>query len=476
MEANGFITLANNFVTYAALLVTALNSMASRFITIEYVNGSFKRANCYYNSVFWGNIIIVAFLIVPSILFVFYMERIIHIPNEIIIDTKVLFSFVFFNFFLTTALPNWECGVYITNRLDRIYVPNIIIGVLRCVLLLVAFSCFKPKVWLIGFVASISTIATLAVNYINTHKLTPELHIGLKKDGIIYSKKAVKQLVGSGIWNSVSSTGYIFLEDMDILISNIFFGAEAMGVVSLSKILPGIVQKLSVSVREAFAPELTINFANNDKEKLLKDIKRAMKLTSIILTVPVAGIIIMGDKFYKLWVPSQDAVLLQCLSIIAVIGYAFTSGTQILYNVFTTVNKVKQNSIAMIISGFFSIVLSVIITRKTHMGLYAVVGVSEVCNFIRNMCFTLPATSKYIGLKWHQFYPQVAVTLFSTGIISIIGLFLKKILLFDNWGFFFVSAFITGAIGLTINLFIFLSKEERAYFIKLLCFLKKQSY
>ena len=37
IEANGFVSLANNFVAYADLIVTALNAMAARFITIAYV-------------------------------------------------------------------------------------------------------------------------------------------------------------------------------------------------------------------------------------------------------------------------------------------------------------------------------------------------------------------------------------------------------------------------------------------------------
>ena len=67
VEANGFVTLANNFVTYANLIVNALNSMAARFITMEYVKKNYKKANAYYNSVFWGNLIIVAVLILPAV-------------------------------------------------------------------------------------------------------------------------------------------------------------------------------------------------------------------------------------------------------------------------------------------------------------------------------------------------------------------------------------------------------------------------
>jgi O-antigen/teichoic acid export membrane protein len=46
-EANGFTQLANNFVLYATLITIALNSMAGRFIAIEYHRGKPKEAKAY---------------------------------------------------------------------------------------------------------------------------------------------------------------------------------------------------------------------------------------------------------------------------------------------------------------------------------------------------------------------------------------------------------------------------------------------
>ena len=113
------------------LIVTALNSMAARFIAISYVKKNYKKANLYYNSVFWGNLIIVAVLIIPAIYFIARLENIINVPQNIITDVKLLFSFVFFNFFITTGLPNWDCGTYVTNRLDRSYIPQMIASIVR---------------------------------------------------------------------------------------------------------------------------------------------------------------------------------------------------------------------------------------------------------------------------------------------------------------------------------------------------------
>lgn len=463
VEANGFVTLANNFVTYANLIVTALNSMAARFITVEYIRKDYKKANLYYNSVFWGNLIIVAVLLLPAAYLIAKLQNFVNIPSDIVLDVKLLFGFVFFNFFITTGMPNWDCGVYVTNRLDRQYVPTMCTALFRCALLFLMFMILAPHVWYVGFAATLVTLANLTVNAYNTKKLTPELKIKFNDGKPICSKNAIRELVGAGLWNSISNVGNMLLSGLDLIIANITLGATAMGVLSLSKILPNYMQQLSASIRNAFAPEMVINYANGDHKALLHDINRAMKLTSVVMTIPIAGIIVLGDRFFSLWVPTQDAQLLQKLSILAILGYMFTSGTQILYNVFSAVNKVKQNSIAMVLSGVASTIITLYFVKFTNYGIYAVAGVSTFVNLARNMSFTLPATAKYLGFKWYQFFPQVGTTVVSSILLVVIGFFIKPYLLSGSWIALFLSALMIGCVGLAVNIMIVLNKEERAY-------------
>lgn len=465
VEANGFVTLANNFVTYAQLIVTALNSMAARFIAISYVKKDYKKANIFYNSIFWGNLIIVAVLIIPAVYLIFRLETLIDVPSDIVTDVKILFGFVFFNFFITTGFPNWDCGTYVSNRLDRTYIPQMVTSIFRCLFLILIFIILSPKVYYVGIAATIVTIANLTANWYNTHKLTPELKIELLPEKIIFDKCAVKELVGSGIWNTISSVGNMLLSGLDLIICNLFLGAANMGILSLSKIIPNYMQQLSNSIRNAFAPELTLNYAQDNKDILLKDINRAMKITSIIMTIPIAIVIILGEEFFKLWVPSQDAKLLQILSILSILGYIFTSGTQILFNVFSTVNKVRPNAIAMLVCGAISTGITVLIIKFTDLGIYAVAGVSTFCNLVRNMIFTLPVTAKYLGYKWNKFYPQVITTIVSSIGLLVIYYLMNLILPGSTWGELIFSACILGVIGLVINFAIILNKQERAFLI-----------
>lgn len=463
VEANGFVSLANNFVTYADIIVTALNAMAARFITIAYVKNDYKKANLYYNSVFWGNLIIVAVLLLPAVYFIIKLENFVNIPADILLDVKVLFSTVFFSFFLKTGAPNWDCGTYITNRLDRSYIPSIITALFRCVFLFCIFSILTPHVWYVGLISAIINVILLFIAGYNTHKLTPELKISLKRP--ICSLRVIKKLVGSGIWNSISICGNMLLSGLDLLICNVFLGATSMGILSLAKTLPNILVQLPDSIRGAFGPELTINYAKGDMKQVLKCIKRAMKITSVVVTIPTAGIVVMSDAFFSLWVPSQDAKLLHVLSALSILNYIFCSGTVILLNVFTTVNRVKYNSFAMIVSGILSILVTFLLIYFTDLDLYAVAGISSIVTIAKNLFFVVPVASKLLGFKWYQFYSQVGTSVISSGLIIIIGIIFRMFIPVDSWVMFIVACCIIGVIGLTFNMIIVLNKEEREYLV-----------
>ena len=462
VEANGFVTLANNCVTYAQLIATALNSMAARFITIEHARGDYEKANLYYNSIFWGNLVLVFILFVPATFCVVRLELIFDVPSDILWDVKLLFGFVFANFLVTTALPKWECGPFAANRLDRSYIPQAVGMLVRCIVAFAMFAVFAPHVWYVGLAASVMTAITLIANAWNARELTPELKIGLRAEKRRFSLVALEDLFFSGIWNSIQSVGTMLLSGMDILIANLLLGATPMGVMSLSKTLTTLIQQLSSSICNALAPELTIDWAKRDSEHLLRNIDRAMKLTACIMTVPLAGIVVFGDWFYELWVPDQEASFLWVLSSLSVMGYAFASGTQILYNAFTVVNKVRPNALSFLLCGVISVIVTYLLVRFTPLGLLAIAGVSSVVNFVRNLVFTLPMAARYLGCGWTRFYPQFFKTGGVTLALVVIGFMVKRVLPSGTWLAFAASAALFAVVGYAFNLLVVLSVEERA--------------
>lgn len=463
VEANGFVTLANNFINYATLLVSVINSMAGRFITIEIHSGNVKKANTYYTSVFYANLLLLAIFVIPASIMILNLEKIIDIPPTMEMDVKLLFAFIFSNFLAGLAIPMWASSTYITNKLYITSLGTIISNFIRVISIVGLFMFFEPKVWYVGLSSLLVMIFTKIWNFIYKRKLTPELIIARKSFDI----KAVLELMASGVWNALSSLGTILLSGLDLLISNLFIGSMGMGVLSVAKIVPNFLQTLSSTICNVFAPELTINFAKNEKGKMKQDLKRAMNITGIILTIPLAVLFVFGDAFYGLWMPSQNASQLQILSALTVIGYIFTSGTQVLYNVFVTVNKVRTNAILMILSGVVSTAIVFVLLNTTNLGIYAIAGVSSCVNLVRNMCYTVPFASKYCGFKWYTFFPQVGKSILSVFVIMIIGYGVKFLITPTTWFMLVVVCAITGILGFVINIFIVLSKDERSYFVNI---------
>ena len=64
------------------------------------------------------------------------------------------------------------------------------------------------------------------------NKLTPDLQF--KKE--LFDFKAVIELAKVGIWNSVSQLSQMLFTGLDLLIANLFMGAEEMSILSLSLI------------------------------------------------------------------------------------------------------------------------------------------------------------------------------------------------------------------------------------------------
>lgn len=466
VEANGFVNLAGNFTAYATLVVMALNNMAGRFITISYVKKDYKQANLYYNSVFWGNLIIVGALLAPSALLICNLEKVISIPSHLQTDVKILFALVFLAFFLRTGAPNWDCGPVVTNQLHRTYLPNALTSLLRCCLILGLYWCLTPRVWYSSVAGLFITVVSLGIAAYNTHVLTPELSIRFKKP--MCSAKAVRELVGSGIWSSIANAGNMLFNGVDLIICNLTLGPVTMGVLSLSKTIPSILTEFSESLRGAFGPEMTILYAKGDKQELIRIIRRDIKITMVIISVLAGGIMIMSDAFYRLWIPTQDAKLLQSLTILAILRYITDSGITTLANVFPTTNTVRYNALGLIISGAVSIVATLVLVKFTDWDLYVIAGISSVVTIFRSMFFLIPVSSHFLGLKWNTFYPQVLQSVLSCAVVVVTGFVFRQIIAVDSWLTFFLACGIIGVLGLCANMLIVLNKEERYYLLNLL--------
>ncbi len=456
-EANGFTQLANNFVNYATLITIALNSMAGRFITISYHKKNYDMCNKYYSSVIIGNIAIIALLIIPAVCFVFKLDNILNIETANIIHVKILFGLVFANFFVSQISGIFSIVFYVKNSQ---YISNTLAMVrilLNALGLVFLFSVFLPRIYYVSLIGFLLSCVMAIVYFVFKRKLLPEVKFSIRAFDI----KTVWEMVSSGIWNTVNQCGNILMTGLDLLLSNLFISPVQMGVLSIAKTIPNVIVQLGTTVNSAFSPNLTIAYAEGSKDKILGSLRYAMKCSSILTCIPIVILFTYGNSFYSLWMPTMDATQLTKLSFLSCMMFIPLSGVQVLYNVFTTTNKLKINSVSVVAGGFVNFIIVYILLRSTNLGLYAVASVSSVVSIVRNLVITVPYTAKLLGLKWYTFYKDVLISCLISVIMIFISFIVRQIILPYNWLLLIISVVIACIASLFVSLFVLLNKGER---------------
>lgn len=463
VEANGFVGLAQNFITYAALISTALNSMGSRFMMMAYYNGEQEKFRRYYSSLLFADLLLAAAFGLLGGACVWKLELLLDIPAEIVADVKLLFGLLFANFALSTAMTVWGTAPFIKNRLYLNSIVNTASAGVRGLMILGLFLCLEPSVSFVGAATLLSGCVVYSFQFLYKRTLFPEL----RAKGRDFSWSAIRELVSSGIWNTVSNIGHILASSIDLLVTNLFISSTAMGTVSLAHTMPAFINTLNETLSNVFIPSLIIDYAQGHIEELVKTIRQSSKIISVICSLPLGFLLIFGQEFYSLWQPTQDAHVLHALSVILIFGRVFFTGMQPLFSVFTVTNKVREHSLVMIANGFASVGLMYVLLRFTDLGIYAIVGTSVVCAFVKNVLFVIPFSAKYLGLKPTVFYGTVGYSVASCGILALWGTVQKLIYRPTGWFSLIGSGALFAAVGLLLTCMIVLSKAERGVLIRM---------
>ena len=460
-EAYGFVSLGNNFVNYASLVSIALNSMAGRFITIKIHQDDFENANKYYSSVIMANIIIAAVLSVPSFLIVMYITRIVNIPESIVGDVRVLWGLLFSNFLFGLVTATFGALLFAANRIDLQSKLNIKVYIIRIIILFGAFWLFVPHVWYIGLASMVCAVYAAFVNLHYAHKFYPQIRFSRH----YFDKSKIKELLSSGVWNTVSRVGSIALTELDLLLSNWFVGAAGMGTLSIAKTVPNYVVSFISTITSVFMPDMTITYAKGNREELLKSIRGCMRILLFFNSVIYGILFGFSGVFFKLWLPdgTQDINYIYMLSLITISDCFISATSHGIFNIFTVTNRLRFSSIVVILTGFVSLPVTYILLKTTHLGLIAIAGVSLVLVVARNIGIFLPYGAKCIGEPWYRFFPDLLLNIVDVVVTIAISLLMKKLLMVhESWLNFMLACGVTGIVLVILNYFIILTKDQRA--------------
>lgn len=456
IEAYGLIGLANSFTGYITIITSALNSMASRFIIIELHKNRHEKANVYFSSVLIVNFVFAMCLLIPSICLVLNID-ILNISKSLLFDARITFVLIFTNFIIGLIGSFYSIVLYTKNMLWKGSFRTLEANLIRVAVIVLLFYLLKPKVYFVVIATLICTLYPLFFNVFYTKKYLPELKVKLS----CLSFKAIKELITSGIWNSITKLSQILLDGLDLLLSNIFVSGEMTGNVSISKTIPALFTSMVAILSDSFYPKMLEEYSKNKIKELIETIKFSIKVLSSISGICLSMLMVYSVDFYKLWIPSADAYLLSKLTILAT-GTVLISGCiYSLFSVFSLTNKVKTNSLVLLFTGVLSTATTFLCLKYTNLGVFAIVGVSSIFGIIRNLVFTPVYAAKCLNISKMTFYPVLLKNLLNVVVLIVVENVIKHFIVPSSWGMLVVNGLISVVIGILITVLLMYSKDEK---------------
>lgn len=459
VEANGYVQVANNLISIASLITIALNSMGARTIAIHFYKEEFDECKKYYSSLIAGNIILSFVLLIPAIICVWKINYIFDIVSIGIFDAKMLFLFAFLNFFVSQFISLFNIAAFVKNQQYLSSLANIIIILFKIAFYILFFYVFSAKVYVVTLVALVSNLLQTFLVFVIKKRILPE--IGFSFRYVDFS--CILNLLKSGFWNSLNQSGNILMTGLDLMIANWFISPASMGVLSVAKVVPNVIVTLSTTLNNSVLSHQTIVYATESNKEYVKKLEFYIKISTVVVSLPVCVFLAFSLKFYNLWQPTLDSKILSLLSFLSLIALMPLSGVQILYNVLTCMNKLKVNALSFLATGVVNVVLVLLLTKYTQLSIFAVAGVSSILSLLRMIVIMLPYISKVLCQKKTYFYKYIFKSLYVSLLIFVISVPFA-FMPFDGWLSLVFGVFFSILISLFVCYIFVFSREEKQIF------------
>ena len=449
-EAYGYIGLANNFVSYASIVTVALNSMAGRFITIEIHRGNQQKADEYFNSILLSNVFLSVVISLISLIIILNIQTLLKVSDRLVQDVQITFAVAFLNFVFTVVTAVFTVAPFARNRLDVQSIRTILGNLIKLIVTLGLIAFFTPKIYYISIGVLACSVFMAGADIFLTKKMLPEVKVNPRH----FNFQAVKEVLSAGIWNSLNSLSYVLLMGLDLLLANLFVGETAMGMLSIAKTIPTALQSLIVAISGIFTPQFTILYAKKQGKELVSSVKYSIKVLSLIMTVPIAGLIIFGTDFYHLWLPGKTAAeiqTIQILSLMTLVPKLVSAYIDSLYAINTVTNHLK-------------VPVVLILLKTTSLGVYGIAIANAIMLFLKVVFFVPSYAASNLGQKLTIFYPAFFRAVISSVLIMVLFAFLGNFFVIDSWLDLILVALGCGVVGYLFNILILLTRQERKEF------------
>lgn len=444
--AYSFYPLSTQITNTMAVVATSLNSMASRYISINLMKGNEKEANRYYASTLFTDWLLSGVMLVFMTVFVIFIDTFLRIPTNLVASVRLLFIFTFSSMLVNIMSTVFGVATFAKNRIDLRSYREIGASVLRAVLFVVLFYVLPPSLVYIGIVALAISLFNLAVQYFLTKKLLPE--VGFSRSNV--SKEHIKILLTNSVWVMLNSLGTTLLNSVTLFMLNRFYTEVESSLVSVSLTIPGFISGIVATLVGVFFPVITKTYATGDISALRKEILKVQTIAGGIGAAIIGVFLPICSAFFGLWVPDQNTKQLAILSFINMIPYIFTACFWVSTSVNTVMAKVRVPAFATVGISLLNLMVQLLLgVFKVDYIWFPVSTMISV--IVWNGVFMPLYLAKITATPWHYYYGTLIKLLGVLVAVYSLTFALSEFVVLNSWLKFILFGMIDGLVMLGLT-------------------------
>lgn len=383
IELYGLIPLTISFVSYFNLLTASVAGSLSRYVMLSYHNNDYYKSNTYFNSALWPLVILSIVLLIPMGFIGGNFASIFKVPDGFGMDAGILFMFIISGALITSISTPFMLGFFIKHRFDLSSLVKILGKIVQVGILIILFEAFNSSLVFYGVSYLIMSIFMFLLLFYIQKKLVPELSVNYK----MFERASFLDMSTMSFWGAINQVGALLYVTIAILLANILLGSEQAGKYGAIAQWGTLLGVLGGSISSVFTPIVYEYIAENNIDKLIKQICRAIKYVTLIMGFPVGFLCALSEPIISQWL-GDDFSNLSLLMCLLIAPWLITIGIRPVFPLFTGLKKVEVPAMVTMVIGIINVILIYVLIQHMDMGLLAIAFSLLICHAGKNLFFT----------------------------------------------------------------------------------------
>lgn len=290
--------IISSFVFLLPFITSSLVSAGVRYMVHEYTRRDFAKMNKILSTSIILNASIGLFVLITSLIAVYYLDSLLTIEPEDLLDAKLMFLIIIVTFLVNFVLTPLGLGLHITQKLVIKNIIDLAVEILKIALLfLLLFGVSTKALWLV-VVNSVALILALIVRIVLSKKIIPEMNFLISG----FDKKFVSKFLSFGSWNSIILLSRYLRNFAALFLLNRFGSSTDVANFNIGRFVSRQTAQIWEPIRASTGTPLIAMYSKNQFQRLNDTYLKGSRLAIWITSFVVFPAMIFSEAFVKLYV------------------------------------------------------------------------------------------------------------------------------------------------------------------------------